>query len=211
MLDRTIQNQLLKGIKDLSIQLDESKIEHLCEYLNLLVKWNKAYNLTAIRNPAEMVTKHLLDSLAILPYLDLSKRLIDVGTGPGLPGIIVAIASPESDITLLDSNGKKTRFLVQVKNTLGLKHVTIVNDRVEAFKPDIPFDIITSRAFASLKDMTFWCAHLLAEDGKFLAMKGLFPQAELDEIAEQFHCSEQHRLHIPDLDEERHLVGLKPI
>lgn len=201
---------LKRGAKQIGLDLSAEQLHGLMEYLALLVKWNRAYNLTAVRDPADMLVRHLLDSLAVVPYLDPTARIIDVGTGPGLPGMILAILYPQADITLLDSNGKKTRFLFQVKSTLGLDQVTIINDRVEAYHPPQPFDIITSRAFASLQDMTFWCHHLLATDGCFKAMKGVYPASEIEAISSEYTLQNSQRLEVPGLSEERFLLTVKP-
>ncbi|MDF1764037.1 MAG: 16S rRNA (guanine(527)-N(7))-methyltransferase RsmG, partial [Oleibacter sp.] len=160
--------------------------------------------------PERMVALHLLDSLVVHQAIQTANNLIDVGTGPGLPGIILAIMNPDKRFTLLDSNGKKTRFLFQVKTELKLTNVTIVNDRVEAYHPAEPFDMIVSRAFASLADMTRWCQHLRAADGCFLAMKGQFPQDELDAISDDYELLASQALQVPDVEGQRHLLTLMP-
>ena len=179
----------------------------LLGYLALLSKWNRAYNLTAVRDPGEMVTRHLLDSLAIAPYLT-GRRLIDVGTGGGLPGVPMAILFPDREFHLLDSNGKKTRFLFQVKTALGLDNMTVHQARVESFHSEAPFDAVLSRAFASLEDMVSGCRHLLGEGGHFLAMKGAYPREELDAVAGECRVEAVHPLLVPGLGEQRHLVDL---
>lgn len=203
--------QLHAGAKKLGIELTEAQLEALLAYLQLLIKWNKAYNLTAIRQPERMVGLHLLDSLAVHPYVQEATNLIDVGTGAGLPGVVLAIMNPDKQFTLLDSNGKKTRFLVQAKIDLKLDNLTVVNSRVEAYQPDVLFDMIISRAFASLADMTGWCKHLLANDGCFLAMKGLYPEEEITAIANEYQVIEKHELEIPQVEGERHLLTIKPL
>lgn len=157
----------------------------LADYLALLKKWNAAYNLTAVRDLESMVSKHILDSLAILPWVN-GERIIDVGTGPGLPGIPLAIAKPEQNFVLLDSNGKKTRFLNEVKRQLHLKNLEVVHFRVENYHPTQGFDTVVSRAFSSLAQMIHWTEHLLVQDGKWLAMKGRHPDAELQEIKHNY-------------------------
>ncbi len=179
----------------------------LLDYLALLDKWNRAYNLTAVRDPLQMVTRHLLDSLAIAPYLR-GARLIDVGTGGGLPGVPMAILFPEREFHLLDSNGKKTRFLFQVKTALGLDNMTVHQARVEAFQPDAAFDTVLSRAFATLADMVAGCRQLLAPDGHFLAMKGVHPEDEIAALAGVCDIQAVHPLQVPGLDEQRHLVDM---
>ncbi|KTD11649.1 glucose inhibited division protein B GidB [Legionella gratiana] len=159
----------------------EPIITSLSEYLSLLNKWNSTYNLTAIRDVETMVSKHIFDSLAILPWLN-GTRIIDVGTGAGLPGIPLALAKPEINFILLDSNGKKTRFLNEVKRQLNLKNVEIVQFRVENYRSTQGFDTVLSRAFSSLAQMIQWTQHLIADKGIWLAMKGRSPDAELNEI-----------------------------
>ncbi len=198
---------LQEGIAELGAPLTAPQVALLIEYLELLVKWNRAYNLTAVRDPAEMVIRHLLDSLAIAPCLT-GRRFIDVGTGAGLPGIPLAIAQPDRTFDLLDSNGKKTRFLFQVKTALALDNMTVHQARVESFQPSGLFDAVLSRAFASLGDMIDCCRHLLAPGGRFLAMKGQFPEAELAELSDSVELVASHRLDIPGLAEERHLLEL---
>lgn len=197
--------QLGAGLNELQISLSEAQQAKLIAYLELLVRWNSAYNLTAIRDPQQMVARHLLDSLAVLPHLR-GECFIDVGTGPGLPGIPLAIACPDRHFTLLDSNGKKTRFLFQARTALELANVQEVNTRVEGFQPAQPFDAVLSRAFSSLPDMVEKCAHLTREDGLFLAMKGKFPQTELSDLAKAYKVDAPVRLQVPGVSEERHLI-----
>lgn len=204
-----LTRQLCDGARALNIELTDFQQQQLMEYLNLLLKWNKAYNLTAIREPSDMVALHLLDSLAVHSYLGDAQHIADVGTGPGLPGIVLAIMNPEKDFTLMDSNGKKTRFLFQAKTSLKLQRVSIVNQRVEAYKPEQPFDMIVSRAFASLYDMTHWCQHLCAPKGYFLAMKGQYPDQEIAELENRFEVVQSHAIRIPGVDAERHLLQLR--
>ncbi len=173
---------LEQGLKQFGLG---DKSTSLLDYLFLLKKWNLAYNLTAVRDLESMVSKHLLDSLAIIPWLK-GDRLIDVGTGPGLPGIPLAIANPQKNFVLLDSNGKKTRFLNEVKRQLNLKNLEIVNFRVENYRPSQGFDTVISRAFSSLAQMVQWTTHLVAQDGIWLAMKGRYPDTELDEIKQNY-------------------------
>jgi 16S rRNA (guanine527-N7)-methyltransferase len=197
------EQRLRAGIAQLGLTLDDATVAQLLRYLAGLIKWNQAYNLTAVRDPGQMVVKHLLDSLAILPFVG-GGSLIDVGTGAGLPGMILAIVNHGLRVTLLDSNGKKTRFLKQMAADLQLGNVTVVHGRVE----DCPgrFDVVTSRAFASLADMVNWSAHLLGPGGSFLAMKGQRPEAEIAALPAGFAASAIHSLTVPYLNEERHLV-----
>ncbi len=206
-LETALASQLSRGIAALGLRSSDTQQAQLLEYLTLLCKWNRAYNLTAVREPADMVTRHLLDSLALVPRLS-GHRCIDVGTGAGLPGIPLAIMFPEREFHLLDSNGKKTRFLFQVKTALALSNVTIHHARVEAFTPARGFDVVLSRAFASLLDMVAGAGHLLQPDGVFLAMKGARPEEEIAALAGQCRVLGIHPLLVPGLDEQRHLVEL---
>ncbi|UXD89226.1 16S rRNA (guanine(527)-N(7))-methyltransferase RsmG [Thalassolituus hydrocarboniclasticus] len=207
----SLTRQLAYGAEQMQIALTAEQLSALRAYLDLLQKWNKAYNLTAIREPERMVALHLLDSLAVHPFVQEAGNIADVGTGPGLPGIVLAIMNPHKTFTLLDSNGKKTRFLFQARTALGLDNVTIVNDRVEAYHPPRPFDMIVSRAFASLADMTHWCQHLRAEQGCFLAMKGQYPQDEIAAIADKFRVVASDAISVPGVEGERHLLRLLPV
>jgi 16S rRNA (guanine527-N7)-methyltransferase len=206
-LDQSIVNQLSRGCAALQIATEEASQQRLLAYLELMIKWNRAYNLTAVRDPVQMVIRHLLDSLAIAPYLQ-GQRLIDVGTGGGLPGVPMSILVPEREFHLLDSNGKKTRFLFQVKTALGLDNMTVHQARVESFKQETPFDTVLSRAFASLEDMVDCCRHLLAADGHFLAMKGAHPGEEIATVEDRCRLEAVHSLNVPGLDEQRHLVDM---
>lgn len=197
---------LLQGIKPLQIELTDTQIDQLLAYHGLLVKWNKAYNLTAVRDPAAMIGRHLIDSLSVLPWIG-EGRLLDVGSGPGLPGIPLAICRPDLQVTTLDSNGKKTRFQVQVKAELGLDNLQVIKGRVEAVE-EPPFDMVISRAFASLQDMLDLSGHLCAPSGVFLAMKGLYPDSEIEQIPSGYTLKESHRLELPVSDGERHLLVL---
>lgn len=181
----------------------------LLVYLAELQKWNAAYNLTAIRDPDEMVVKHLLDSLVLLPHVE--GRLLDVGAGAGLPGIPLAIANPGLDVTVLDSNGKKVRFMRHAVRTLGLANVTVAEARAEAFRAEQPFGCIVSRAFASLADFFSGTEALLAPGGQWVAMKGKLDPEELAAVPARFVIRGTHRLQVPGLDEERHAViaGIK--
>ncbi|WP_430460780.1 16S rRNA (guanine(527)-N(7))-methyltransferase RsmG [Thalassolituus sp. LLYu03] len=205
-----LRQQIARGAADLQIALTDEQLDALLSYQELLHKWNQAYNLTAIREPERMVNLHLLDSLAVHPFVQDADNIIDVGTGPGLPGIVLAIMNPHKSFTLLDSNGKKTRFLFQARTALNLSNVTIVNDRVEAYHPQKPFDMIVSRAFASLADMTGWCHHLRAENGCFLAMKGQYPVDEIKAIEDKYEVAASYAIEVPGVDGERHLLRLLP-
>jgi 16S rRNA (guanine527-N7)-methyltransferase len=214
-LQNELRDQLIRGATEMSVTLDNGQIEKLLAYVREFEKWNKAYNLSAVRDIHQMVARHLLDSLSVVPWFTANKnfsatRVIDVGTGGGLPGIPLAIMFPEKQFTLLDSNGKKTRFLFHVKTLLGLTNVTVENRRVEEFQPEQKFDAVISRAFASLQDMTDGCAHMLAPGGIFLAMKGIFPQDELAPIVDKIELLESVKLLVAETDGERHLLVLQP-
>lgn len=202
------RRQLGAGIKTLGLALSDFQVEQLLDYIAEFAKWNRAYNLSAVRNIDDMIVRHLLDSLAVVPHV-VGQRFIDVGTGGGLPGIPLAICYPDRQFTLLDSNGKKTRFIFHVKTLLGLSNVTVENCRVEALQPEQLFDGVISRAFANLADMTGWCQHLLAAGGQFYAMKGQFPEAELSAIADHYRLAERIDLEVPGEDGERHLLLLR--
>ena len=217
------EKALRDGVAKMNIVISDKKIQLLMAYLSEFVKWNKAYNLSSIRDPLVMVEKHLLDSLVLVPFLEKEikkaidkqqlsiERIIDVGTGGGLPGIPLAIIFPEIDFTLLDSNGKKTRFLFQVKTQLALKNVTIENTRVESYQPEKCFSIVMSRAFASLRDMVTGSGHLLDEGGRFWAMKGVYPENELRDCEKHAIVDAFYPLTVPNMDGERHLLVLTPV
>lgn len=214
-LNDSLRLALVAGASEMGVNLNEVQQELLLGYLQEFHKWNQAFNLSAIRDIRQMLARHLLDSLSVVPWFQQTgyplARVIDVGTGGGLPGIPLAIMFPDTRFTLLDSNGKKTRFLFQVKTLLKLDNVTVENRRVEEFQPEQPFNAVISRAFASLEDMTRGCGHLLAPGGIFLAMKGLFPQDELSPIESSVRLVETHRLQVAETEGERHLLVLQPL
>ena len=209
--ERTI---LELGMQTMSIPYTTAQIDRLLAYLDLMDRWNKAYNLTAIRGRDNWVIRHLLDSLAVLPLLR-AHRGIDVGTGAGLPGIPLAIMRPDTPIALLDSNGKKTRFLFQAKMQLGLSNLTIVESRVEQYQPTELYDAVVSRAFASLADMVQVCEHLLSPGGSFFAMKAATVDSEITDMKkathDRFSVTAIHELAIPGLNESRSVVEVKLI
>lgn len=190
-----------------NIQVSEQQKDQLIEFVNLLNKWNKAYNLTSVRDPQEMLVKHILDSLVVSPYLQ-GDRFIDVGTGPGLPGLPLAIINPDKQFVLLDSLGKRVSFIRNAVLKLRLTNVTPVLSRVEEYQPEEKFDGVLSRAFASLKDMTEWCHHLLSSDGLFYALKGIYHQEEVQNLNDIFTVEKVVSLDVPTLVGERHLVLL---
>ncbi|WP_241613379.1 16S rRNA (guanine(527)-N(7))-methyltransferase RsmG [Rosenbergiella epipactidis] len=203
--------QLSKLLNQSAISLTDQQKQQLVAYVELLDKWNKAYNLTSVRDPQQMIVRHIMDSIVVAPYLR-GKRFIDVGTGPGLPGIPLSIVMPEAEFTLLDSLGKRVRFLKQVQHELKLQNIIPVQSRVEEYPATPPFDGVISRAFASVHDMLHWCQHLPAEGkGRFYALKGQFPAEECESLPENIQLEASHRLDVPQLDEERHLLILKKI
>lgn len=190
-----------------NIQLSEQQKQQLLDLVNLLNKWNKAYNLTSVRDPQEMLVKHILDSLVVSPYLQ-GDRFIDVGTGPGLPGLPLAIANPDKHFVLLDSLGKRIRFIRNAIRELGLTNVEPVLSRVEDYEEE-QFDGVLSRAFASLKDMTDWCSHLPKENGHFYALKGIYQKEEVEALDKKYQVQQVIELQVPELVGERHLIILR--
>lgn len=200
-----LKDQIDQGARALGIELPAVARDKLLAYLRLLEKWNRSYNLTAIRGLEEMVPRHLLDSLAVLPYV-AGPRVLDIGSGAGLPGIPLACARPELLFTLLDSNAKKTRFLNQAVAELALANVSVVNARVEQFRPPEQFVTLLARAWTAIPDMLIRCRHLLAQGVRLLAMKGAYPKEELAAVPEEAYTWQVQRLTVPGLDAERHLV-----
>ena len=212
----TMGTGLAAGAARLGIELPSGTREALERSVEELLKWNAAYNLTAVRDRDEILVRHLLDSLSVLPWLDAhfatsgisAPRLLDVGSGGGFPGIPLAILRPGWHWTLLDSNGKKARYLRHLQRTLGLGNVAVEEQRVEAFEAPEPFDLITSRAFASLHDFTSLSEHLLAAGGRWLAMKGKLLPDELQQLPEGIGIVNTTPVVVPGLAEERHLIAL---
>ncbi|AMR65195.1 16S rRNA (guanine(527)-N(7))-methyltransferase RsmG [Aquipseudomonas alcaligenes] len=203
-------DELAQGAHTLGVALSPLQQEQLLAYLALLIKWNKAYNLTAVRNPDEMVSRHLLDSLSVVPFVaQYGDNWLDVGSGGGMPGIPLAILFPERRFTLLDSNGKKTRFLTQVKLELKLANLEVIHSRVEEFRPQVPFSGICSRAFSSLQDFTDWTRRLGNGDTHWLAMKGVQPDDELQALPADFRLQSCDVLKVPGCQGQRHLLILR--
>lgn len=203
-----LQQQLTALLRSADICLTDQQKQQLTGYVEMLHKWNKAYNLTSVRQPEQMLVRHIMDSIVVEPHLTGS-RFIDVGTGPGLPGVPLAIVRPESHFVLLDSLGKRVRFLKQVQHELGLTNIEPVQSRVEEYQGE-PFDGVISRAFASLDDMLSWCHQLpVPETGRFFALKGSVPEEELTRLPGGISLVSVEKLVVPKLDEQRHLVILK--
>lgn len=205
MDQQLLRKQLTDGTVRLGLDLSEAQLNKLMAYLALLQKWNKVYNLTAIRDPQEMLVKHLLDSLAIVPHMQ-GKRWIDVGTGGGLPGVPLAICFPRNQVDLLDSNSKKTRFLVHAKAELGLTNTQVFHTRVEKYQPAELYDGVVSRAFASLQDMLHWTTHLLQSEGCWWAMKAQKEFEDYTNLPATVRIEAMIDLEVPGLDAERMLI-----
>ena len=204
----TLEEQLAAGVAVLGLTLPGGAEAKLLAYLALLDKWNRVYNLTAVRDTERMVSHHLLDSLAAVVHFQ-GKTVLDVGSGGGLPGIPLAIARPELQVTLIDSIAKKTAFLLQAKAELGLVNLQVVTGRVEDYQPDSKFDLITSRAFSDLKEFVTLTRHLLKPTGHWLAMKGLLPHEEIVSLPDWTKVSANHALTVPGLEASRHLIVLE--
>ncbi|MBU2870962.1 16S rRNA (guanine(527)-N(7))-methyltransferase RsmG [Colwellia sp. E2M01] len=205
----TLTQQLTTLISKTDLVVSQEQIDLLIQYVELLNKWNKAYNLTSVRDPSEMLVKHIMDSLMVGEVL-IGNNFIDVGTGPGLPGIPLAILYPERNFVLLDSLGKRITFLRQVVFQLKLTNVTPVKARVEEYQGEQAFDGVLSRAFSSLNDMVSWCQHLITtENGRFFALKGQYPQDEITQLPENITLVDSHKINVPELVGERHVLVLK--
>ncbi len=208
--DREGLTRLLSaGARELQLALSEVQLAQLIDYLALLAKWNAVYNLTAVRDPQQMITQHLLDSLAAVPAFAGAKQVLDVGAGGGLPGIVLAIARPDMQVSMIDTVHKKTAFLTQVKAELGLANVTVYTARVEELQVAHKFEVITSRAFAELADFVTWSGHLLQEGGCFIALKGVLPTDEIARLPAGWRASTVQPLIVPGLNAERHLVFIE--
>ena len=207
-MPKDLAAQLQQGLQSLNLQLSNEQQLKLIAFIELLKKWNRVYNLTAVHDLHQMLKRHLLDSLSIAPYLK-GARVVDIGAGAGLPGIPLAIANPEIHFVLIDSNRKKTRFMQQAKTELELNNVDVVCSRAEDFKTSELFDSVISRALSSLSQFTGWASHLCAADGIILAMKGTYPETELSEIAKSFEIKAVHKINYWGLDAERYLIEIK--
>jgi len=206
-LSEDLQGQIAAGCRSLQLAVSTAALAQLADYVGLLAKWSKVYNLTAVRQPQRMVTRHLLDSLAVVPFL-IEGSLLDVGTGAGLPGVPIAIARPDLAVTLLDANAKKLRFVRQAVAELRLGNVEVVQARMQEYQPGRAFDMVISRAVSSLEELYRQSRHLLAPRGRMLFMKGALPDEEMAAFAPGRETLHIERLDIPGLDAERHLLWL---
>jgi 16S rRNA (guanine527-N7)-methyltransferase len=205
--DRAALAQVLAGgIDEMKLDVSPAQQEQLLDYLALMNKWNSVYNLTSLRDPMQMVTHHLLDSLAAVPAFAGARNVLDVGAGGGLPGIVLAICRPDMKVAMIDTVHKKTAFLKQVKAELELANITVYTMKVQDLLVEDKFDVITSRAFADLSDFLNWSGHLLAQGGKFIALKGVAPPEEQERIPEEWKVTGLQPLQVPKLGAERHLV-----
>lgn len=207
MRGKALKDKLSQGLKQLNITCDEQTQQKLLDYLALLVKWNKTHNLTAITEPMQMLKLHVLDSLTVLPHLQ-GEYILDVGTGGGFPGMVLAIVDQTRHYYLLDSLQKKTSFLTHAAHKLGISNVTVINHRVESYQSEQKFDVIVSRAFSSLVQMVEYSYHLLKNDGIFLAMKGQYPEDEIKALPNEVKLIKVIACEVPFLSVERHLVLL---
>lgn len=206
-MDETeLRSRLESGLKELNLELDNTKVDKLVQYIGLLGKWNRIYNLTAIRDTEQMLTHHLLDSLSVIPWVSNCKHLLDVGSGGGLPGLIIAIVCPDIAVEMIDIVSKKTAFIRQAAIEMGLTNVTVHTGRVEELSTDSPFDGIISRAFSSIPDFVALTSHLLGAKGRYYAMKGLIPEDEISNLDRQWTTAKIVPLAVPQLDAQRHLV-----
>ncbi len=206
-MSQSPEQELEQGIIELGLQSNEQVIGSLLGYLQLLKKWNASFNLFGVADTESMVSRHLLDSLSLNPYLQGS-TFLDIGSGAGLPGIPLAILNPEKLFILIDSNGKKTRFLFQVKTALGLDNVIVENCRIEHYQSQQQIDMVMCRAFSSLEDVVTKSQHLLSQGGKLLAMKGRLPEQEINSLPSGFEVTRVEKLTIPGNDSQRHLIEI---
>ncbi|MCG9731094.1 16S rRNA (guanine(527)-N(7))-methyltransferase RsmG [Shewanella sp. Isolate13] len=197
--------QLNDYLAEVGLTATEQQKQQLVDFVGMLNKWNKAFNLTSVRDPEQMLIRHIMDSLVVSPHLK-GDRFIDVGTGPGLPGIPLAILNPDKEFVLLDSLGKRIRFQKQVQFELGINNISSIESRVEAYQPEELFDGVLSRAFASIQDMLHWCQHLPKQDGCFYALKGQLSEEEMSQMPAGFVVTDTIELNVPKLDEQRHLL-----
>lgn len=204
-----LAEELGVGLQQMGLTPGAETQRNLLSYVELLKKWNRVYNLTALRDPEKMLTHHLLDALSVWPYIKGAKRVADIGSGGGIPGIPLALVLPDCHVTLVETNQKKSTFLTQVRIELKLENVEIVNRRAEEYQPEEKFDVVISRAFSSLVDFVAIARHLVAQQGKMVAMKGVYPQEEMAALPENVKVEQVVSLNVPGLNAERHLVQMR--
>jgi len=202
----TLEEQVGRGLVSMGIAVSPAQQARLVAHLELVAKWNRVHNLTAVRETSQMVVLHLLDSLSILPHLEGARTIADVGTGPGFPGIPVAIVREDARVTLVESSHKKCAFLQQAKTELALVNAEIACERVEQFDPPVKFDAVVSRAFSDLPDFVAQAGHLVAPGGRLVAMKGVYPFDEIARVPSTHRVAQVLELHVPSLEAKRHLV-----
>jgi len=205
----SVAERIREGLAAMGVSVPDAASHRMQAHLDLIAKWNRVHNLTAVRETEQMVVLHLLDSLSLLPHLGAARSVIDVGSGPGFPGVPIAIARPDLEVTLLDSSHKKCTFLEQAKAELRLANVSVACERVEQWKPPRRFDAVVSRAFADLSDFITQSQHLVAPGGRFLAMKGVYPFEEIARVPASHRVAQVVELAVPTLDAKRHLVLLE--
>ena len=205
----SLQEPIDAGLRALGLEIDDTARAKMKAHLDLVAKWNRVHNLTSVREPEQMVTLHLIDSLSIAPHLGAARRVADIGTGAGFPGVPLALASPQMRMTLVESSHKKCSFLEQVKAEVGIANIEVVCERVEQWKPAEPFDAVVSRAFAELADFVSQAAHLVRSGGVLLAMKGVHPYEEIARLPASHRVREVAEMRVPGLDAKRHLVVLE--
>lgn len=205
----TLEERIAQGTAAMHLELPADAATRLARYLELIEKWNRIHNLTAVRDTGQMVVLHAFDSLSILPHVHDCRRILDVGTGPGLPGIPLAIALPNAHVTLLDSSHKKCAFLEQARIELALGNVDVVCERIEQWRPAQPYDAVVSRAFSELSDFVVQARHATAQGGRMIAMKGVYPFDEIARVPASHKVAQVLELHVPELDAKRHAVFLE--
>lgn len=206
-MSQNLHDELEQGIDKLGLDIPSATVDRLLQYLELIQKWNRVYNLTALKDSGQMLSHHILDSLSIIPYVK-GNTILDIGSGAGLPGIPLSLVFTERHIVMLDGNAKKTRFIQQAITELGLKNAESVHSRVEDYTASEGFDTVVSRAFSSLSDFVRMALPLMKDSGQLLAMKGRYPAQELEDLPTEIRTEAVHRLEVPLLDSERHLVQM---
>lgn len=206
-MSQNLHDQLEQGIEALGLNIPSATVHRLLQYLELIQKWNRVYNLTAVKDPGQMLSHHILDSLSIIPYVK-GESILDIGSGAGLPGIPLSLVFPERHIVMLDGNAKKTRFIQQAITELALENAESIHSRVEDYTASEGFDTVVSRAFSSLSDFVLLALSLMKDSGQLLAMKGRYPAQELEDLPAYIRVEAVHKLEVPLLDSERHLVQM---